>query len=69
MTEIFIEAWREANTVAEVAERMGMTEGSARTTAWKLRSLGHDLPHLINNEALRAAGKKGGTARGKNEGK
>lgn len=62
-TALFIETWKDSKSVAEVAKRVGMTYGSTRTIAWKLRSMGYDVPSKIQDipyEVRAAAGRKGG---------
>jgi hypothetical protein len=41
--ERFRKLWNEAGAVKDVAVKMEITQGSARTLAWMLRSLGYDL--------------------------
>lgn len=42
-TDMFIKVWNESKTVKEVADKLGVTYGSARTIAWNMRKKGYKL--------------------------
>lgn len=44
----FVAVWGESKSVKEVAEKLGITYGSARTIAWNLRKKGYELPDMRN---------------------
>lgn len=39
----FVRVWNESKTAKEVADKLGITYGSARTIAWNMRKKGYKL--------------------------